>query len=318
MEHKSYNPRISAVICTYRQPDMLAAAIESLLAQSLLPDDYEILVVDNNSQDATAEIVQSYVQDNAHRIRYVLETRQGLSYARNRGVQLAASDILAFLDDDAVADRDWLSSLLEVYDNVPDAWAVGGKILPIWDGERPKWLKDTMLRMLSIVDWGNEKRPLKWPERIIGANCSFRKQVFSEVGLFATDLGRRGSLLLGAEDTEIQERLHKLGKLVFYTPRAVVDHHVPCERMTKRYFYRRSYGSGRTVAILMTQQGCYGLVLKRLLMIGLGLPWIWLGLLWRILEESRRFDKLRSQAQLFGFVYQAIVSLLSSRDRRQL
>jgi glycosyltransferase involved in cell wall biosynthesis len=216
---------------------------------------YEIIVVDNNSGDETVEIVNEVAKRGATSIEYILETRQGLSYARNTGVGHAKGEIVAFLDDDAEADRHWLSSLLEVYESLPDAWAAGGPVRPIWDARRPEWLDESMLRGLSIVEWGDEARPLAWPERIIGTNCSFRKAAFSEVGQFKTGLGRRGKLLLGSEDTEIQERIHASEKFVFYTPLAIVYHHVPPERVTKKYFYRRGYGHGMTRAIILADQG---------------------------------------------------------------
>jgi glycosyltransferase involved in cell wall biosynthesis len=304
--------RISAVVCTFRQPKTLPAAIESLLAQSLPPELYEIIVVDNNSRDETVEIVEHYVRTDGPKVEYVLETRQGLSHARNNGVHAAASDIVAFLDDDAVASSEWLASLLEIYDSIPDAWAVGGKVLPIWDGERPNWIEDTMFRSLSLVDWGNEKRPLKWPERIIGTNCSFRKRVFSEIGLFATNLGRRGKLLLGNEDTEIQERIHKLRKMVFYTPQAVVYHCVSRKRMSKTYFYRRDYGGGRSDAILMARHHSYNAVLMRAgKIIGHMLPKQCLWLAWSIMGESARFCRFRKIAYYFGFLHQAMGLLLT-------
>ena len=117
--------QISAVICTYRRPDTLPRAIESLVAQSLDFSQYEIIVVDNNSQDESAKIVQQYNQNYFPKVEYALETCQGLSYARNLGVKLASSDIIAFIDDDAVAHPDWLASLLSMFDSIPDAWAVG-------------------------------------------------------------------------------------------------------------------------------------------------------------------------------------------------
>jgi len=313
--HDLQKPRISAVICTYRRPDTLPEAIESLQTQSLPRDYYEIIVVDNNSQDATSETVRQYVQDDRPIVRYVLETRQGLSYSRNTGVKLASADIIAFLDDDAVAHPDWLATLLEVYDSSPAAWAVGGKILPIWDGERPDWVRNSMLRSLSIVDWGDETRTLNWPERMIGTNCSFRKQVFSEVGLFATNLGRRGTLLLGHEDTEIQERIHVLGKLVFYTPRAIVYHHILRERLTKRYFYCRYYGAGRSQAIVAHLRGGDGAVRRQAIRIGIKLPYQWLGLLHSIKKEESRFQFVQDQAYRFGFLYQAIHMLILGKDR---
>lgn len=313
-ERQINNLRISAVICTYRNVATLPAAIESLLFQSIPSDQYEIIVVDNNSQDETPRIVQRFSQNNAVNIRYEFESTQGLSHARNKSLQFASAEIVAFLDDDAIAEQGWLESLLDIYDHLSEAWAVGGKVLPIWGGERPKWLRDSMLRGLSIVDWGDDPRPLKWPERLIGTNCSFRKEVFSEVGLFATNLGRRGRLLLGNEDTEIQERIHKIGKLVFFTPRAVVHHHVPRERLSKAYFYRRAYGTGRSEAILVSRQAGYKALLKQVVQLGPRLPWKYYHLLSTIRQENCKFEKYRELMYQFGFLYQAIKTILIDRD----
>jgi glycosyltransferase involved in cell wall biosynthesis len=311
MMNQQRHLKISAALCTYRRPDVLPAAIESLLAQSLPTDQYEILIVDNNSQDETVSVVQKYVQDNPLRVRYVLEIQQGLSCARNTAVRLALADTIAFLDDDAVADSDWLDSLVEAYDGNASAWAVGGKVLPIWDGERPGWLNDSMLRSLSLLDWGDQCRPLQWPERIIGTNCSFKKQVFSEVGHFATELGRMGTLLLGNEDTEIQERIHALGGSVIYAPRAIVHHHVPAVRMTKRYFYRRAYGTGRSEAILAAQRGGARELLRGIARVAVGLPIRWLVLVRDLPWADKRFRRLRLQAYYLGFLDQAARLLLS-------
>ncbi|RLA92717.1 MAG: hypothetical protein DRG83_22075, partial [Deltaproteobacteria bacterium] len=272
-------------------------------------------VVDNNSQDESAKIVQQYNQNYFPKVEYALETRQGLSYARNLGVKLASSDIIAFIDDDAVAHPDWLASLLSMFDSIPDAWAVGGKVLPIWDGKRPKWIRDSMLRSLSIVDWGAECRPLKWPERIIGTNCSFRRRVFSEVGLFTENLGRRGTLLLGNEDTEMQERIHRLGKLVFYTPHAIVYHHVPHERMTKKYFYCRAYGTGKSHAILASRQDDVNGSLKRAFFSGLKLFQLILSFMWNIGREDTLFRTFRGIAFHFGYLTQAIALIWTPKSR---
>jgi glucosyl-dolichyl phosphate glucuronosyltransferase len=313
----SNKPRISSIICTYRRPDTLPAAIESLRNQTLSATEYEVIVVDNNSRDDTADIVRKFQGDGSFLLHYVLESRQGLSHARNTGVRKARADIVAFLDDDAVAESNWLGCLLDVYDKVSDAWAVGGKVLPIWGGERPKWLQDTMLRSLSLVEWGDDERPLKWPERVIGANFSFRKKVFSEVGPFAVNLGRRGHLLLGNEDTEIQERIHELGKLVFYTPRAAVRHHVPVERMTKQYFYNRAYGNGRSKAILTVRSSGLAQLLRETLTISRGL----LGFCvcpWRMMKEEDRFIQLQFLAHWFGFLYQTAGLLFQGNTRGEL
>jgi|GEM_PF-589271 glycosyltransferase involved in cell wall biosynthesis len=248
---------ISGVICSHRRPDTLTAAIQSLVDQTLANDLYEIIVVDNNSKDETREIVQRLANEhrrNGLQIRYSLERKLGLSHARNRSIAMSNADVVAFVDDDAVASPQWLESVLAGYEKSPDVWAVGGPVDPIWDGVQPKWLTPSMYGMLSLLDMGEEARTIVWPERIIGVNCSFRRQAFDEVGIFATSLGRKGNGLLGFEDTEIQQRIHGLKKQVLYVPEALVFHRVPGERMTRRYFARRAYFTGKSRAIRMNMQ----------------------------------------------------------------
>ncbi|MGB9499906.1 MAG: glycosyltransferase [Dissulfuribacterales bacterium] len=237
--------RISVVVCTHRNPDLLAKTLDSLSRQTLNKELFEVIVVDNNSQDNTKDVVGKYSE-----VRYVLETELGLSHARNTGISAARGDIIAFIDDDAEASPVWVEALLKTYDSVPQACAVGGKVLPIWDAQKPEWLTEKYYRSLSLVEWGENPRSLHWPERIIGTNCSFRRQVFTDIGHFDTSLGRIGSAMLGNEDTEIQQRIHSSGHLVYYTPQAVVYHHVPASRMTKEYFQRRLEGTRVSEVIL--------------------------------------------------------------------
>jgi len=261
---RTTSPRISAIVCTYRNPGLLEGAITSLLNQTLSPDRYEIIVVDNNSRDQTPEVVRRLGHTSSPPVSYVLETRQGLSHARNRGVEAARSDIVAFLDDDAEADSGWLWALLEAYERSPDTWAAGGRISPIWHtSERPTWWTEEYDRSLSLLDWGDEARALTWPERILGTNCSFRRSVFEELGYFDPALGRTGTALLGHEETDIQHRIHLANKVVFYTPGAIVRHHVPQERLTEEYFFRRQFGASRSQMVVMLKREGYASAIPR-------------------------------------------------------
>jgi glycosyltransferase involved in cell wall biosynthesis len=262
--------RISAIICTYRNPGFLEGAIRSLLNQTLPADQYEIIVVDNNSRDETPDIVRQLAAEAAPAIHYILETRQGLSHARNTGIEAAQGEIVAFIDDDAEAEADWLSALLDAYDGNPDVWAAGGKILPIWHtAERPAWFTDEFLGWLSLLDWGDESRALVWPERILGTNCSFRKSIFPTVGYFDPKLGRKGKALLGHEDTELQQRIPLNNKIVYYAANAIVYHHVPPQRLTEDYFFQRQSGAARSQMALLIKQEGYARAFRQVLMYGL-------------------------------------------------
>ncbi|MBK8050876.1 MAG: glycosyltransferase family 2 protein [Anaerolineales bacterium] len=154
-EMGDHSIRITAALCTHNRAALLDGAIASLLAQSLPPPAYEILVIDNSSNDATPAVIQRY-QDTPGPVtlRSAVEPMLGLSYARNRAAQLAAGEIIAYLDDDAVADTGWLAGLLAAYAAFPDAWAVGGPVQLLWRLARPSWLGDDLLPMLSQLDLG--------------------------------------------------------------------------------------------------------------------------------------------------------------------
>lgn len=238
-------PDISVVVCTHNNASLLRNALRSLSAQTLSASRREVLVVDNASTDETGQAAAEFPE-----AAYVHEPRLGLSIARNAGVRNSRAPIIAFLDDDAEADPNWLEALLEGYANFDQAWAVGGRVDPIWGGPVPEWLTEQHHRSLSLVDWGPTMRALRWPERVIGVNCSFRRRVFDAFGLFDECLGRIGQALLGHEDTEIQQRIHASGHQVVYAPRAVVRHYVPASRMTREYFERRSKGTLTSERIL--------------------------------------------------------------------
>jgi len=238
------NLRISAVVCTYSNASLLRRTLDSLVKQTLPPQEYEIIVVDNNSTDNTREVVHGFQKRGSHQIHYVLETTQGLSAARNTGIQHSSGPIISFIDDDAEADPNWLAAVVEAFSQNPDAWAVGGNTFAIWDAKRPAWLKDDFLSDLSIQDRGPDKLKLTVGENILGANCSFRREVFVEIGYFPTDLGRVGKSLLAGEEAELCQRIHLQGKGMYHIPDVVVFHHVTPERMTRSYLNRRLYFSG--------------------------------------------------------------------------
>lgn len=242
-------PEISVVVCTFRNPQLLQKTLESLARQSLPAESYEIIVVDNNSQDETERIVRE-MQASVSNLHYIVETKQGLSHARNRGIDESKADLIAYTDDDAEPAPQWLERLVAVFESNADIWVAGGRVVGNWEQPPPSWLDESLHRYLSLSNWGDEPRRLTWPERVIGVNCAFRRCIFDQVGRFDTRLGRKRKLLLGSEDTEIQERVHAQGKIVYYKPDAEVAHFVPTTRMTREYFFSRNFGQGRTFALL--------------------------------------------------------------------
>ena len=242
---------ISVIICAYtveRWPE-LQAAVESIRAQTVQSKEI-IVVVDHNS--ALLDRVKNDFQD-----VIALENREapGLSGARNSGILAASGNILAFLDDDAIAAPDWLEQLGGVYQR-PDVLGVGGLIRPMWKKGRPHWFP-------MEFDWvvGCSYRGIPQtmaPVRnLIGANMSFRRKVFEAIGGFRNGMGRVGTFPAGCEETElcIRARQRWPQMIMLYNPEARVTHLVPPGRAKARYFYSRCYAEGLSKATVSRMVG---------------------------------------------------------------
>jgi glycosyltransferase involved in cell wall biosynthesis len=236
---------ISAIICTYNRAGYLIKAIESLIDQWLPQKSYEIIVVDNCSTDSTKEILENYLD--AGNIRYIFEPSLGLSYARNAGWRNAMGKYVAFLDDDAIASPVWLKKIVDVFETVtPRPGSVGGKVEPIWEGPRPKWLSEWLLHGLTVVDWSDTPHFLndmsqKW---LAGANIAFPVEILASIGGFSSSLGRVGKTLLSGEEVFLIRQLLKAGHTCFYHPQISVSHHILKSRLNKSWFVRRYYWQG--------------------------------------------------------------------------
>jgi GT2 family glycosyltransferase len=234
-------PRMSIVVPTYNRYDVLPDAIAALLEQRLSATTIEIIVVDNSpNQTVAAEFAKRY---EGMPVRYLLEPRPGLSNARNVGTEEACGDIVAFIDDDAIATPIWAEEIVRAFDTFGDrAGVVGGRIVPRWVGERPHWLPDHLLKYLSIVDWGGKLRELPNHQWVAGCNIAYRRSVLRSVGGFSRTLGRIGSgeMLLSSEEVEINERITATGRVTLYAPDALVEHLIDSARLTPSWFHRRA------------------------------------------------------------------------------
>ena len=238
---------ISAIICTFNRAVYLRKAIESLAEQTLPRERYEILVVDNCSTDATKQTVLE-AQNVAPNLRYLYEPIQGLSQCRNTGLASAAGRYIAYLDDDAVADRRWLESILDCF-NRSQADAVGGASYLTWENEPESWLQPRFHGYLGYLDLGNVAKPLRSPEYPFGLNMAFKKSSLVAVGGFPAFLGRSGCNLMGNEERAVFTAMEEKGMQVWYEPNAAIHHFVPKERMSVDFMLRRSFAQGASDAI---------------------------------------------------------------------
>jgi glucosyl-dolichyl phosphate glucuronosyltransferase len=238
---------ISVVVCTYdsgRRP-LLERGLEALKHQ-VQPAGAVIVVVDHNPQllcALRADHPQLTVMPN--------EGQRGLSGARNSGVALVGTPVVAFLDDDAVPEPDWVGCLARAYgaaDGDP-VLGVGGAIIPYWSGGRPSWFPAEFDWVVGCTYAGARTDP--GPVRnMLGANMSFRAEELRRIGGFREGIGRIGTVPLGCEETETCIRMIRrfpVGQIRF-EPTARVHHYVPAQRATWRYLIRRCWAEGLSKA----------------------------------------------------------------------
>lgn len=239
---------ISIIVCTYNRCDSLGAALTSIVhACEFVSEAVEIIVVDNNSVDATEAVISAVSGSARIPVRYIKEAKQGLSFARNAGIAHARGDIVVFTDDDVTVDPDWLAAIERGF-NQYHCVAMGGRIIPVWSATQPRWYSDSgpMRSPNAIIrlDLGANVRPAN--TELIGANMAFQRHLFERYGMFRTDLGRTNDGLTGSEDIEFFKRLKDGQELSLYIPGAIVFHPVSPERARKRYFQSWCYHIGRS------------------------------------------------------------------------
>lgn len=235
--------KIAAVICTYNRYDVLIKAINSLISQTLPDSEYEILIIDNTPGSKNGEgAVVSKKYETVCNLKYIFEKISGLSNARNVAINATDAKYIAYLDDDAIADSNWLKQIINGFESFETVGVVGGQIRPIWDGDlRPIWLSNSLLGYVTIVDWGGSLRIASDEEWLAGANISFRRKLLLDCGAFSTNLGRTSNadVLLSNEEVEIIDLIKRAGYVSVYNPKAVVDHLVERKRLEQSWFRRR-------------------------------------------------------------------------------
>lgn len=257
------SPEIAAsiVICTHRRPELLDACLDSLIGQPVggaSPGSaHEILVIDNSALAEGRPVVERRQAAFALRrvpLRYVVEERPGVSFARNRGVAEAAGALIAFIDDDERACEGWLEGLTAPFAD-PAVDMVAGEVDPDFAGHpRPDWLTDGLLHVFSCRwGWDTESRFLKPGEWFGEGNCAFRKRLMDGRG-FPTDVGRSGDGLMSSEGT-LFTALRAAGATVYYVPGARVSHRIHPDRLDKAWVLRRMFFQGTSDYIAHRRYG---------------------------------------------------------------
>lgn len=238
--------RFTVIICAYTEDRWadLISSVSSVRTQSYPPDQI-IVVIDHNRRlwdRARAQFPDITLLEN--------NDERGLSGARNTGIAAATGDIIAFMDEDAIANPDWLNLLNENFAD-PKVMGVGGPIIPQWENGRPAWFPGEFDWVVGCTYIGlpEQTAPVR---NLIGCNMSFRREVFEGIGIFRNGIGRVGAIPVGCEETEICIRARQKwtdGNFIF-EPRASVLHTVPEKRKKFEYFRSRCYGEGISKALI--------------------------------------------------------------------
>lgn len=256
--------KISLVISTYNRGPQLMRTLRSVAAQTLPPDEWELVVVDNNSTDGTAGLFAEFAKTHPElNARIVSETRQGLSWARNRGIVESKAPVIVMIDDDEEVNMGFLAAYDTFFESHPDAVAAGGKMIPCYEKRRPQWMSHyTEALAASALDMGG--RIIKFKKGYpIGGNMAFRRGVFDMYGFFDTELGRRGDMLIGGEEKDMFGRIAAGGGEIYYVPGAVADHIIPPSRLSPAHFRKMARMCGVSERI-RTRSVSFGTYLKAL------------------------------------------------------
>lgn len=232
--------QVSIVICTYNRAELLRQALVSL--QDLRADvDFEIVVVDNQSTDDTQEVIAAVSERSGVAIRSFIESNRGISFARNRGIKEARGEWIASIDDDEVADPDWLMNLLTTALS-KDVRCVGGRVELQLAQDRIAAMSPVCRVLLG--ESAGKSLQQRYSRRLTpgAGNLLIHRSVFDEIGLYDEDLHE------GGEDTDLYRRMRRAGIEAWYTPDAVIRHYLPDYRLSDQYLFWCAERNGWHVA----------------------------------------------------------------------
>ncbi len=239
------SPHISVVIPTCGRPAMLLDCVASIINGCY--DDYEILIIDQDPKSELQDQLFQHFSGN-NQLRYLFLNQGGASRSRNLGIQEAKGGVVAFIDDDALADPMWLQAIHDIFNSIetpPDL--IAGRIEPIWPGKRPEWYPKEREFLLGLYNIGDEVCLMPPHDQPISANMAGSRKVIQAIGGFDERLGfnyfRKRAMEPG-EDALLGKRAREAHCVLYYQPHAKVFHRVSAVKFTRRYFLRRHFWEG--------------------------------------------------------------------------
>lgn len=234
--------KVSVVLCTYSldRYHEFGEAADSVLEQTY--DNIELVIIVDGSTEVYNQVKADYGEQ-SRTVIHCNDENQGLSYSRNTGARLATGDIVAFIDDDAVAHHDWVEHIVSAYERY-DALAVGGRMVPDWLAQEPEYLPEEFYFLIGVTYRGFRQSE-GYVRNTFSSNLSFRRQTLLELGGFRNAMGKRGENDLQGGETELCARLEReTDERVVYVPDAIVEHKIYEYRTDRRWLFERAFWQG--------------------------------------------------------------------------
>ncbi len=238
--------QLSIIVATYNRAHLITRTLTSVVEQECDKKRWELVVVNNNSKDNTVEVVERFIADHPdHNIHLVTEVRQGLSYARNCGIERSTAPVIAIIDDDEEVLPRFTTSYIDFFARYRDVSSAGGAILARYDSSRPHWLsKYTEIPIANPIALRGDVRPFKKGKIPGGGNMAIRRSAIDKYGAFDPELGRRGDRLLGGEESNLFERLRCGGEQVWLVPEAAIYHNISDDKLELSYLKKLWFNIG--------------------------------------------------------------------------
>ncbi|ELK54821.1 MULTISPECIES: glucosyl-dolichyl phosphate glucuronosyltransferase [Haloferax] len=241
--------KVSVVVCTYSMEryESFSETVESVLAQTYEPLEL-VIVVDGNEE--VFDRVQDDFGDIDDVVLHCNDENRGISYSRTKGAELGTGDVVAMIDDDATAEPDWIETLVDTYENNPDAVAVGGTVVPDWVARKPEFFPEEFYWLVGCDERGFGEH-MEEVRNTYGSNISFKRDVFLEVGGYDTNTGRKGDKHVQAHEAPVCIRIYEqTGERVIYNKQARVNHKLFEYRTEFDWLVFRSFWQGYSKRVM--------------------------------------------------------------------
>lgn len=251
-------PGITIAICTYNRAFYLQKCLEALAAQLTGTKEVQILVVDNNSTDNTAQVVANLAAQGVP-ISRVEEASQGLSYARNKAIKVCESEWLAYLDDDGIPHNNYVERMIEIIGKW-DFDCFGGMYYAYYEGNKPKWISSKFGTKIKLMDYTGVLET----GYLSGGIMVCKTSILKELGGFNTSLGMKGTTIGYGEEDDLQQRLRSAGYIIGFDPELGMDHLVAHYKLKPKWHIRRMYTMHRDTVDSKYKAYTLGYTLKQM------------------------------------------------------